>query len=446
MVKNYGSDDGMEINVKKNLYNVDYLIIGVYCLVYAYAVNLILSSYYMAGDYPVVLYGKSFGWGRLIICIAIIEGSYFVKKKLIWRNLLNKYVIDVLFLFFFFPAIMSFSLFKYTYSMEFTIYTLLYWHFIIIFFNLFGIKIKKNYIKIKKDFLDYLILVCVLALIILIINKIGGVKISIDLSNVYETRLNFQDEAGYSLVLLKTALGLIICPMLVTYYLFVEKYIMFIIACAMQIVTYSMGKDKSYLLLLFIAITIGLAKKIISENYALAFLLGMIILIISDIMAIFNIMQNFIFNIVIRRLFVMPIWLQNVYFNYFYTTPKLWWRQDTFLVDKFFSPVYSQSLVKIISEDYFDGWILSPNCGMIGEAFTRCGYFGIIIYPVIIALLTRIISLILEGIEPPVLFVFTIGYCMIICNDIITSTSVTGILLISLLVLTMMRKNISNKI
>ena len=70
-----------------------------------------------------------------------------------------------------------------------------------------------------------------------------------------------------------------------------------------------------------------------------------------------------------------------MYFDYFADHTKLYLTDEVFVIKKFLPRVYDKPILKIISEAYFSGEIVSPNNGMFSEGFMQFGYVGLVFFP-----------------------------------------------------------------
>ncbi|MDO4975175.1 MAG: hypothetical protein Q4E61_02515 [Alphaproteobacteria bacterium] len=398
-----------------------------WCVVYAIAVNRILTTYYLAGSKEIVPYGKDFSFLRMVCCVIIVEVLFIITKKIKGKNPLLNNVKDFLFVLFCVPAVLSYALFNYTYSLEFTIYSIIYW----LFFSLFCGKISFHVKPLSKLKIDvrleiFLIFLISSLLIIYIIKEVGGINVSVSLINVYSIRAMFKSKGSLLLTIIKASLGCYIVPFMTVECLCEKKRLFAVGFVLLQVLLYSMAKDKIYLLLIGIAVFLGLFGKSVVLNFQKWMSLALVGLSSINILAIFGVFYNLIFNIFTRRFFLMPVWLQNIYYEFFYDKPKIWFFQDTFFIDKLFTPIYNRSLTKIISEDFFNGAIENPNCGMVGEAFTRCGYLGVIIHPFLLVFIVNVLYIFFNGVKKETLLMFAISFCIVISNDVISSTSFIG--------------------
>ena len=431
--KRKGYDELMIYNKKKAM---EQLALITWCIVYIISVNNILSEYYLAGTFEVVPYYKDFSILRTIVCFAVMELCYYSMRIAKSNNRLLENVKRLFFIVFLIPAVFSYALFKQKHSLEFMIYSTLYWLSFCCFIILFNIKLHMPHIIVDFSFdkakaLGRILLVFITGgLLFLMIRSLGGIRLSITLSDVYETRAEFKEQGNYALTVLKTALGAFIFPWMIVNCFSKKRMLMGGIFAFGEIVVFSMAKDKIYLLLLILSVGIGLFGRFLFRSrysWSTTAFLGLSGL---NILALAGVMQNLIFNIFTRRFLIMPTWLQYVNYEYFYDKVKLWWRQDTFLIDKLFTPVYPRSAVQMIAEDYFRGWIGNPNCGMAGEAFTRCGYFGIVIYPLLIILLLKALSILYSNSNDETLFIISFSLTSVLSNDTITSTSFVATIII----------------
>lgn len=95
--------------------------------------------------------------------------------------------------------------------------------------------------------------------------------------------------------------------------------------------------------------------------------------------------DSVIYRLFIRREMYLPAWLNTLYYDFFSVNPKLCWHQDAFLLERLFSPVYNKSVLELINNAYFFGEVPSPNTGLFAEAYMHFGYFGVVVYPLLLS-------------------------------------------------------------
>lgn len=88
-----------------------------------------------------------------------------------------------------------------------------------------------------------------------------------------------------------------------------------------------------------------------------------------------------LYMLIVRRLFYMPTWLNTIYYDFFSQHAKIFLTDEVFLIKRFLPHIYDSSVLKMISETYFQGEIVSPNNGLFSEAYMQFGVVGIFLYP-----------------------------------------------------------------
>ena len=106
--------------------------------------------------------------------------------------------------------------------------------------------------------------------------------------------------------------------------------------------------------------------------------------------------NNFLYELLIKRLFYMPTYLMKSYYDFFSINPKLWFTQDAFIIEKIASVLigrnYNLTVARLISIKCFRGGVASPNNGLFSEAYSQVGYFGVFLFPVIYAWLITVLN------------------------------------------------------
>lgn len=427
----------------------------IWCVIYVLSVNIILSEYYLAGITPVVPYYKSFSILRLLICILIIEALYILTRIFKCDKQFSENIKWLLYIMFVIPMVMSYSLFEQQYSLEFLIYGVTYWIIFLLLLQYCNFRFVLGFnLKAKIGEIVYRILVIGITgiLVFFIVKSLGDVSISLSLQDVYTTRAWFKEHGNFTLTVLKAVLGAYVCPCMIVSSFSKRRYFSGIVFMLFEIVMFSLAKDKSYLMLLFMSAVIGIFGNffICDEDECVPTLsrqtdtswLSKAYIVLSglNVLALLDVAQNFIFNVFTRRAFVMPIWLQYVNYEFFYDKPKIWWRQDSFLIHKLFTPVYPQSVTDLIANEYFGGWVGNPNCGLVGEAFNRCGYWGVFIYPFLLVVLIRILEPFFQKMTKRMQFIICFVFSSSILNDVITSTVFVASMLILVIYTTVINR------
>ena len=144
-----------------------------------------------------------------------------------------------------------------------------------------------------------------------------------------------------------------------------------------------------------------------------------------------------------------PSYLTHTYYTYFSTMGKIWFTQDTFIlqniVSKIISVGHNENMIKLISKNCFDGLMPSPNTGLFAEAYGHMGIFGCIFFPFIIVAFINFIYKISSYYGPGITCIIMLRLVINIVNTkILTSNSMIGVIvfyLISILLIRHQKRN-----
>ena len=399
-----------------------------FCIAYAVSVCYVLPPNLMKATLVVSSYNKVFSLPKTILCIAVVFLLKYILSCTVNREgTVSYYALRVLFFLYEIPVVLSYGLFAHDNFLTFWIAEIVYWVLICVVCGLFG---KIRSIRIGSRTLDetgkgvrFVLLGIVLCGLVLSIRKVGGFSFSMEfLRGVYEARAYYKENTSDVITFFKTALGAFLCPCMIVFYCIRKRPVATCGAVLIQMCFFFLAKDKIYLFLIPLSLLVG----ILGYNLVLFFNgflhAGYLLYGIALIATTFGFMQNMIYTVLTRRVMVVPSYFSYVYYDYFTKNPPIWWRQDTFLIDKFFTQPYPRYIPLQISHVYFNDLEGNPNAGMFAEAISRCGYFGVLIYPVIFCLMLRLMDKFYARAEKEVRVMMGICLALIVSNDVITST------------------------
>lgn len=375
---------------------------------------------------------------KFFICITATAILYLITEALVKdEKRFSSYIIRFLFFIYQMPVIMSFCLFHYSNYFIFWILEMAYWINICMLINFtrkYRIKFKSCLqIKINQKILRGILLMLVISGVLYSISKLSNFRIKYNLDGIYRIRTQFGQDASDFMTYFKSALGVYICPCFIAFYGLRKRYWHMMLFSLLQIIMFSFAGDKSILFLLPVSVAIGIFGKAIVQNFRF-YLKGFYLLYTGILLlAIADIFREFIFGTLTRRLLLVPSWLNYIFYDFIADNVPIWWRQDTFLIDKLFTPVYSSSLTSQIDRVYLGSLVGNPNAGMFAEAYSRCGYAGVIIYPALMVILFRLLDQCFANIRTEIVILLAAAFSISLQNDTITSTSFVGILLLVLL-------------
>lgn len=145
--------------------------------------------------------------------------------------------------------------------------------------------------------------------------------------------------------------------------------------------------------------------------------------------------SNYFFMYIIRRTMYIPAWLNIMYYEYFSENTKLLFSNSAFGLQNIMPKVYQSSVLEIISEDFFKGYVASPNTGMFAEAYMQLGLMSFAIYPIIYVMFFNFSRIALYGFDNFILCAVVIETVIHLINipilrtDFITSNVIFIILL-----------------
>lgn len=162
------------------------------------------------------------------------------------------------------------------------------------------------------------------------------------------------------------------------------------------LVLFSFNTQKTVLFKPIIAIFIYyIVKTNRIKNANMLFLLGYSSLLIFSFVEYYLKQESIVYSVIIRRIDYMPQYLSHAYYEFFSNNNKIWLTRDFFQLEKivrfFYQGSYDHGAVAIISNNCFPG-VPSPNTGLFAEAYAQLGYWGIFIFPPIIAKLLSLLN------------------------------------------------------
>jgi len=210
-----------------------------------------------------------------------------------------------------------------------------------------------------------------------------------DFYKVYEIREQFYlpKVANYLYTFEKS----FILPFLLVLFINKKKYKELIVTIIIQLLFYLIKADKVVLLSIFLSIGIYLVsyyKKNITEKIIP---ITLVILCVVSILTFEY--SRMIFAVFITRLLIIPANLKFFHFDFFGTNPKIG-LVGTVLnaILKFENPYELMPYPNQIAGIYLNDYNMYSGTGMLAEGYARFGYIGLIIIPIIMAIVLYIIN------------------------------------------------------
>lgn len=240
--------------------------------------------------------------------------------------------------------------------------------------------------------LDMRLLLLIFVLAVFSVSYLGGFSYNLDFANVYERRFLSRDSmglgAGYLLSLCRSVLTIVAVYLIVVK----KKFIYFLLISLILLAIFSLDGTKGTLLnpvfLAFVLIMVKHYKSIFFLPLALGFLT------ISGIVEYSLFHTNIINQYLVRRILIIPGFLNAAYWDYFSDHEKV------FLTDSFgkyfFEKVNVLPTAQLIGLEYFQSSAINANTGIWMGGFAHFGLFGVLIVSVFAGLLFGVIDNLLK--------------------------------------------------
>ncbi|OAK67634.1 hypothetical protein [Lederbergia galactosidilytica] len=332
-------------------------------------------------------------------------------------------------------------------SREFIYLTSLYWLILLITLNLFSfrrIKISEKIYNTKKLFYGVIILWSVMVPIICI--KYFDLSFNTELLNlfskdIYETRE--VNSATYdSLGVFNSVLrwgAFVVFPLMFIYFYSINKKKLCLIPLALQLLLFFTMPFKSWLLIIPLAYVLYLVYnpgKFLNNVIKLIniFLFGSIILYKYISSAI----GEYLILLLVRRVFFVPAFLSNLYYEFFSEREPYLIQASVLKV--LFPNGYDASPPILISR-FFYGREFSANTGLFGDAYAIFKILGVILFPILLALLFKLMDQLTVDIDKRAIIGVVLAQTLVLINSSIIAVLIGHGFLFMLFMLAIMPKN-----
>ena len=309
------------------------------------------------------------------------------------KEKISSYIVVILFCLSFIPCAIYF---EYSGLPDiFLIYLYIYWFLLITFTNIFpstSLKFGESNKNYKKNNYNLHLLgealIIFFALYVCIVKySFNGLYIQLDLSSVYELRssandYNFGGLSGY--LISWASLSFTIRGILA---LARKEYFILISMMMLQIVIFSIAGHKFYLLSLPTALILTLMYRkrflyFIPSAFVISSLAGKFIYAKFEFIFLVYLLQ-------FRNMFIPALTTGN--FLDFFSVNRPDFLTQSILGRLGFESEYALPLPYLIDNFYSDG-TASANTGLLADAYSNFGFFGILLYPILFAFILRMID------------------------------------------------------
>lgn len=258
----------------------------------------------------------------------------------------------------------------------------------IIIVGMSAIKFKPFRLRVLKDN-DFLAVNMVMLIsVILLLIIFGGLNsFNLNIFSVYEFRReafsNLPSAFGY----IFSGTSKIIIPIILVFAIKLRSWPLALMTFILITFLFGMTHHKSVLF-----IPIGSAALFAIMHYRKSMRILVFAFLALSLVSIFEIIY-FSFaggefpalfsNLIVRRVFFVPPFLDQVYLDYFVEKPKYLWSTSRFGLGLASNP-YDLTSALLIGNEVFTREGLAANTGMVGSGFAQAGHTGILIYTVLI--------------------------------------------------------------
>lgn len=284
--------------------------------------------------------------------------------------------------------------------------------------------------KIKTKLNIILLILILITLARYIINN--GFKIfNLNFAKVYDYRLVLRETMAGYMAYIDGWVYKIFNPICIVLSLHYRKIILFIFFLSMQIILYGFSSHKSVLFTGFIVIIFYyMTPYILKNKYNL---LKMAIFANTTAIVLWKMNVTGYFCSIYNRLLFTPARINYYYYDYFSKNGFDWFRQS--FLRKFTQSNYELLLPRLIGLEYYGNAQTNANTGFLGSGYAQGGFFIVMVYSLLVAVLIIIISSIAKRLSTRLVLSISISpiLSLFISQDLPVSLLTGGIIIMIIL-------------
>ena len=366
-----------------------------------------------------------------IIYILLLKKVFYFFNN--YDERISKEMVFVLFIFAFVPfaSMIGFNI----YNWKFVIINLAYWFLIMCFccYKKSAIKVSEYFDKNLYRKIVYILTAISLSIVMFISWRYTGFRINIDLSKVYELRVEAQNYSMPTIVLYLFSFTKMTNAILITYYISKRKTIVALMIFLVQLLSFSVDGSKTTIFLALFAFLIGIIPKMNSIKFNLYLLLGLNIIILGVLIYYYIFKDLMPISLITRRTFFEPQRISFQYYDYFSNHKPDLFRQS-FLRFIGLKSAYDKPIAFVIAE-YYEKDSFSANNGLISDAMANLGYSGVLIMPFIIGILLRVFDVLSKNVGIRIKAIISLYFSVVLSNSFLSTALLTHGLLVTMVIL-----------
>lgn len=420
-----------------------------YCLISETICFPLLVAYRILLDFTYVkILSPTFAYAGFVnnatVGNGILSWTVFLMSLILWRNILindrkiSYEILFVLYLISFIPFTMliAFGLFGDIYIIA----NFLYWCVLMFCVQIpvkrkivFGFHLKnKNDIGKERAFL-LSVLVFVILIISYVSGRYGSFRLSQSLFDIYEIREMAQNAGVSRLGNYLFGWTQVLLPLLISLYLKKKQFFFVALCMFFSILSFGFDGSKTAFFLVYLSFLINLLPNMHLIFLNVTFITFLIMGIVLGLLETVYFDTFYIISYFVRRSLCVPERLRSNYFDFFtHHTPDYF--KSSFLRYFGFKSEY-ENIPRLISAVYSNGSQANANNGLISDAITNLGYIGILIMPIILAIVLRILDCVTEKMYYTIYLSLGIGIAFNLSNSFFFTVMLSHGLIILLYVL-----------
>jgi len=333
---------------------------------------------------------------------------------------ISNILIFVLFIIHYIPSLIIYG--QMDLSREFIYLTTLYWFILIIAAKL--IKIKK--IEFKKSIntskLFYIIIISWCILVPIICFTYFDIDFNTELFNLFskeiynirETNTEIYDSLGVLNSFLRWG-AFVVFPLMFTYFYSNNKKWYCLIPIILQLLLFFTMPFKSWLLIIPLTFIL---YKVYNPNKFLNNIVKLIniflVVAILSFKYFSQVFGEYLILLIVRRVFFVPPLLSSLYYDFF--SERLPYLMHFSILKYLVSNNYNEPVPSLISQFYY-GREFSANTGLFGDAYAIFKFSGVIIFPLILALLFKLLDNFTSNIEQKAIIGVVLAQTLVLTNS-----------------------------
>lgn len=271
-------------------------------------------------------------------------------------------------------------------SIFFSAFVVVYWVLVVFIYERRAKTVNKFTISLKQQKMVFYLLTALFAINLIVVLRYTGIQVNFNLLDVYDARSAFKTNQIPTIFRYLFFGSTMAFPVIVVYALKKKKYFLASIVIACQILAFFADGRKASLFILVLTV---LGHFFIRSFNIRIIPFGSAAVIIAGCLEKWIFHSRLIVNFIVRRLYIIPAYLQYAYYDFFSSNEKDLLRQSIMGRIGFKSP-YSIPIANVIGNEYYGGSYC--NNGLMADGFANFGVIGVLLYPILVAVALRFLD------------------------------------------------------